>query len=375
MGIFGIGVYKSGEDPGAESMTANYILGVFQSIIFIIGIFLSGVYLYNKKNNNAFPQPLFKGIIISNLLTSATQLPHSIIDLLDPRLSSDMFKIKMPLSNGTHFYEYSYARDATLVDLVELCTSKVASSTSWSFCFMLMVTRCIKIRYPFYYIQKRFVTSGIVFIATISSLPDILSFSYTYQPYWTFYTSYMFLRFTRGLIGVQIADGYPKEMSNLTYDLRKFELMIEANTGINPILKLAVFIPVFITFVIYAAVCKHILSLLKNLRNDQNRETLKKSTKAIVTICTTNFVTNLVVILSAIVSTAVLPVLTLKYFNKTFLNWTYCYGPYLMTVLILTSASLVQPALLIVTDPDVKLKVRFAGPQRTNHHTSELSAI
>ena len=141
MGIFGNGVYEYGQDPRAEteSMTANYVVGVFHSIIFIIGIFLSGVYLYCKKNNNAFSQLLFKGIIISNLLTSATKLPHSIIDLFDPRLSSNMFPIIIPLSNGTHFYVFNFARNATLADLIEHHTYIISFATSWSLCFMLMV--------------------------------------------------------------------------------------------------------------------------------------------------------------------------------------------------------------------------------------------
>ena len=71
-------------------------------------------------------------------------------------------------------------------------------------------------------------------------------------------------------------------------------------------------------------------------------------------ICTTNLVTNLVVLLSVIISIVVLPVLTSKYSSKTFLNWTFCYGPYFVSVIIMTSESLVQPALMIVTDPEVK---------------------
>ena len=360
MGTFSNGVYKYGQDPGADSMTANYVVGVFQSIIFIIGIFFSGVYMYYKRNKNAFPQLLFKGIIISNLLTSVTLLPHSTADLFNPQMSYDMFPIKVPLINGTHVYELNFARNATLADLIEQSTYLITFATSWSFCFMLMVMRCIKIRYPFYDIKKKLVALGIVFIAMLTVIPGMLLFSYTYQPYGTFYTSYIFTRFSRILIGVQIADVHHEDVGsplyNLTYDQRMWTLFMNSNSGINIRLKLVTSIIMTIPYVIYFAVGKHILSLLKNLRNDQNlnREILKKSTKTILIICTTNLVTNLVVILSAIITFVILRVLMYKNFNKNFLNWTFCYGPYFATAIIMTSVSLVQPALMIVTDPEVK---------------------
>ena len=130
--------------------------------------------------------------------------------------------------------------------------------------------------------KKKLVALGIVFIAMLTVIPGMLLFSYTYQPYGTFYTSYIFTRFQRALLGAQIADVHHEDVGsplyNLTYDQRMWTLIINSSSGINIRLKLVTLIPATISYVIYCAVSKHILSLLKNLRNDQNlnREMLKK---------------------------------------------------------------------------------------------------